>query len=256
MNQAAGSWSSATGTTLAGQLRRSETLRRAARPNDCLRALGRLRPVHRRGSDAKLRHVQRHRRIEGHHNPSRNGLLSNTSARRIDRAEVIVLAAPIPPGKRPSDHVVRGPDLPGPERHRPFLSAAALRRPAIVPGPETSRRPSRAEMARHSISSKRCALPPRRHARPQPPRRIKAAAPRGPRWLWHGGLRRAAYRRGSTGSLSRASTARAQIWTLERGSPSTKRCSPSKPSLTSRSASENLRPRPRWRSLSMFAGRS
>src|SRR5262249_30218244 len=62
------------------------------------------------------------------------------------------------------------------------------------------------------------------------------------------------YNLGSTGSLSSASTANTHSCTRRSGSPRAKRSNPSSPSANSRSASERLALRKRWRSRSRLAG--
>ena len=60
--------------------------------------------------------------------------------------------------------------------------------------------------------------------------------------------------RGSTGSDSRAKTAKTHSWTRHRGSPRATRSRASRPRAYSRSASERLWLSPRWRSRSRLAG--
>ena len=60
--------------------------------------------------------------------------------------------------------------------------------------------------------------------------------------------------RGSTGSDSRARTAKTHSWTRQRGSPRATRSRASRPRAYSRSASERLWLSPRWRSRARLAG--
>jgi hypothetical protein len=65
---------------------------------------------------------------------------------------------------------------------------------------------------------------------------------------------RTRHSRGSTGSDSRASTAKTHWWTRQSGSSRATRSSASSPRAYSRRASERLCPRPRERSRSRLAG--